>query len=110
MIITTHEPRTPAAGGWFKSSRSNPWGECVEVNLEHLDGLVRIRDSKDRGPGPTISVTGEQWATFLDEFASIAPARRNGAVTLASSDCPGRVAPSSASAPPPQHPVRVPPQ
>jgi hypothetical protein len=109
-MITTREPLTPAAGGWFKSSRSNPAGECVEVNLDHPDGLIRIRDSKDRGAGPTISVTGEQWATFLDEFAGIAPAGRNGAVTLASSDRPDRVAPSSAKASPPQHPVRVPPQ
>jgi hypothetical protein len=93
MTATTREPRAPAAGGWFTSSRSNPLSECVEVNLEHPDGLVRIRDSKDRGAGPTISVTGEQWATFLDEFAGIAPAGRNGAVTLASSDCPDRVAP-----------------
>ena len=47
---------------------------------------------------------------FLDEVAGIAPAGRNGAVTLASSDCPDSVVPSSASAPPPQHLVRVPPQ
>lgn len=100
MTTTTHEPRTPAAGGWFKSSRSGAAGECVEVNLDHPDGLVRIRDSKERGAGPTISVTGEQWAMLLDDLAGIAPAGRNGAVTLASSDCPDRVAPSSASAPP----------
>jgi Domain of unknown function (DUF397) len=87
-MTITREPRTPAAGGWFTSSRSGAAGECVEVNLNHSDGLVRIRDSKDRGAGPTISVTGEQWATFLDEFAGIAPAGRNGAVTLASSDRP----------------------
>lgn len=110
MTTTTREPRAPAAGGWFTSSRSNPLSECVEVNLEHPDGLVRIRDSKDCGAGPTISVTGEQWATFLAELAGIAPAGRNGAVILASSDCPDKVAPSSTSAPPTQHLVRVPPQ
>lgn len=60
MITTTHEPGAPAAGGWFTSSRSGPAGECVEINLDHPDGLVRIRDSKDRGAGPMISVTGEQ--------------------------------------------------
>jgi hypothetical protein len=73
MTTTTHEPRTPAAGGWFKSSRSGAAGECVEINFDHPDGLVRIRDTKDRGEGPTISVTGEQWAMLLDEFAGIAP-------------------------------------
>jgi Domain of unknown function (DUF397) len=110
MTPTTHEPRTPAAGGWFKSSRSGAAGECVEINFDHPDGLVRIRDSKDRGAGPTITVTSEQWAMPLNDLAGIAPAGRNGAVTLASSNCPDRVAPSSASAPPTQHPVRVPPQ
>lgn len=82
MTTTAHEPRTPAGGGWFKSSRSNPYGECVEINFDHPNGLVRIRDSKDRSAGPTISVTSEQWATLLDEFAGIVPAGRNGAVTL----------------------------
>ncbi len=109
-MTITHEPRAPAASGWFTSSRSGAAGECVEVTFDHPDGLVRIRDSKDRSTGPTISVTGEQWAMFLAEFEGIAPAGRNGAVTLASSDCPDRVAHSSASAPPTQHPVRVPPQ
>jgi len=66
---TTHELRAPAAGGWFKSSRSGPAGECVEINFNHPDCLVRIRDSKDRGEGPTISVTGEQRTILLDEFA-----------------------------------------
>lgn len=74
-MTTTHEPRTPAAGGWFKSSWSNPYGECVEINFDHPDGLVRIRDFKNRGEGPTISVPGEQWAMFLDEFAGTSPPR-----------------------------------
>jgi Domain of unknown function (DUF397) len=67
MTTTAHEPRTPAAGGWFTSSRSTPFGECVEVNFDYPDGLVRIRDSKDRGAGPTISVTSAQWAIFLGQ-------------------------------------------
>lgn len=71
MTTTTHEPRAPADGGWFTSSRSNPLSECVEVNLEHPDGLVRIRDSKDCGAGPTISgsttlrVSKAEWRAFL---------------------------------------------
>jgi hypothetical protein len=82
---TTHQPRTPAAGAWFKSSRSTPNGECVEINFDYRDGLVRIRDTKDRSEGPTISVTGEQWATLLDELAGTIPAESNGAVAVETS-------------------------
>lgn len=85
MTTTAHEPRTPAAGGWFTSSRSNPAGECVEINFDHPGGLVRIRDTKDRGEGPTISVTGQQWTILLSEFAGTVPAGSNGAVTVETS-------------------------
>lgn len=82
MTTTTHKPRTPAAGGWFKSSRSSYAGECVEINFDHRDGLVRIRDSKDRGEGPTISVTGEQWTILLGELVGSVPVESNGTVTV----------------------------
>ncbi|MGQ0719111.1 MAG: DUF397 domain-containing protein [Pseudonocardiales bacterium] len=82
MTTKAHESHVFAAGGWFKSSRSGYAGECVEINFDHRDGLVRIRDSKDRGQGPTISVTGEQWTILLGEFAGTVPAGRNGAVTV----------------------------
>ncbi|MGH3838960.1 MAG: DUF397 domain-containing protein, partial [Pseudonocardiaceae bacterium] len=45
---------------------------CVEVNLTHPD-LVHIRDSKERGTGPTITVTPRQWATLLDQIAATTP-------------------------------------
>ncbi|MGH3753788.1 MAG: DUF397 domain-containing protein [Pseudonocardiaceae bacterium] len=73
MTTTAHEPRTPAADGWFTSSGSNPLSECVEINFDHPHGLVRIRDTKDRGAGPTISVTGQQWTILLDELAASSP-------------------------------------
>ncbi len=85
MTTTTRESRTPASGGWFKSSWSAPAGECVEINFDHRGGLVHIRDTKDRGAGPTISVTGQQWTVLLDEIVGTVPAGSNGAVTVETS-------------------------
>ncbi|MGH3989159.1 MAG: DUF397 domain-containing protein [Pseudonocardiaceae bacterium] len=62
----------PAPAGWRKSSRSSGGANCVEVNLTHPD-LVHIRDSKNHGSGPTITVTPRQWATLLDQIAATTP-------------------------------------
>jgi hypothetical protein len=75
----TREPRTPAVGGWFKSSWSSYTGECVEIKFDHPDGLVHIRDSKDRGTGPVISVTSTQRAILLDELTTPSTLRSSGA-------------------------------
>nr|WP_296071124.1 DUF397 domain-containing protein [uncultured Actinoplanes sp.] len=48
--------------GWKKSSRSAQ-GNCVEVNLDGED--VLIRDTKDR-QGPVIAVSKDAWQAFLD--------------------------------------------
>jgi hypothetical protein len=60
-------------GVWFKSSFSHPNGnDCVEVFFD--SDLVRIRDSKNCGVGPVLSVPAYDWTTFLDEVAGRAPA------------------------------------
>ncbi|ONM46202.1 DUF397 domain-containing protein [Nocardia donostiensis] len=48
---------------WFKSRRSGPSRDCVEV--AHLDsGLVGVRDSKNPS-GPALVFTPGQWDTFV---------------------------------------------
>lgn len=48
---------------WFKSSRSNASGECVEV--AHLPaGGVALRDTKDRSK-PAHEYTPGEWAAFI---------------------------------------------
>jgi hypothetical protein len=47
---------------WFKSSRSQGTGECVEV--AHLDGgHVGVRDSKNP-TGPALVFTPGEWEAF----------------------------------------------
>ncbi|MDI2028201.1 DUF397 domain-containing protein [Saccharopolyspora sp. TS4A08] len=60
-------------GVWFKSSLSHPNGnECVEVFFD--TGKVHVRDSKDHGAGPSITVSAEHWQPFLDEVVGRAAA------------------------------------
>lgn len=60
------------ATGWFKSSFSNPSQECVEAFFD--TDLVHIRDSKDCGVGPVLTVPAVHWAGVLDEVAGRARA------------------------------------
>ena len=60
----------PIAAGspWFKSSYSDTSTSCVEVRF--AGGAVLVRDSKNHTHGPTLAVTTDQWAAFLDGLAS----------------------------------------
>lgn len=53
---------------WRKSARSSGDDNCVEVAFASDGGAGRIgmRDSKQRGRGPVLEFTVEQWAAFLD--------------------------------------------
>jgi hypothetical protein len=49
---------------WFKSSRSNADANCVEVAF--LDsGAVALRDSKNKGQGPVLVFTPDEWDAFI---------------------------------------------
>ncbi|SFP32780.1 protein of unknown function [Amycolatopsis arida] len=52
-------PRTE----WYKSSFSANNSSCLEVKF--TAGTVRVRDSKDHVPGPTLSVSRGGWAAFI---------------------------------------------
>jgi hypothetical protein len=53
---------TPS-GGWFKSSYSNPAGECVEINLD-TPGTVGVRDSKTPETA-AMSISSNGWSALL---------------------------------------------
>lgn len=57
----------PPSTGWFKSSFSANNSSCVEVRFDA--DVVMIRDTKRRGVGPIITVTGAQWADFLSRLS-----------------------------------------
>jgi len=44
--------------------------------------LVHLRDTKDHGAGPVISVPATAWPGFVDEVLGIAPAGSNHAVRI----------------------------
>ena len=65
--------------GWRTSTRSNNGANCVEVNFTTTGMLMR--DTKDRGTGPVIDFTADQWARFVHEVLDGLPSA-NGAVTV----------------------------
>jgi len=48
---------------WVKASKSGNQGQCVE--LRQHDEVVEIRDTKQRGQGPTLGFTKDEFAAFL---------------------------------------------
>lgn len=52
---------------WRKASRSNNNGACVEVRA--INNKVQLRDTKDKGLGPILSFTFEEWVAFCDGAA-----------------------------------------
>ena len=61
---TSTSRRGAPVGVWFKSSFSNPNGnQCVEVFFD--SDLVHIRDSKNHGAGPVLTVPANHWSAFI---------------------------------------------
>lgn len=55
-----------AQAQWRKSSRSNYFGDCVEVAAS-LPGVVAVRDSKDHG-GPVLVFPDAAWNSFIAQI------------------------------------------
>ncbi|WP_040838114.1 DUF397 domain-containing protein [Nocardia brevicatena] len=51
--------RDLSGASWFKSSYSQPSGDCVEVAYL-VDGLIGVRDSKNSS-GPALFFTPAEW-------------------------------------------------
>jgi hypothetical protein len=55
-----------SASPWRKSSYSANGGQnCVEVAK---NGSVLVRDTKDRGRGPVLRVTADDWRRFTGDI------------------------------------------
>ncbi|QIZ38416.1 DUF397 domain-containing protein [Saccharopolyspora sp. ASAGF58] len=78
--MNTAASSTQPTTGWFKSSFSNPSQACVEVRFS--DRAVYVRDSKDCGEGPVISVSGNAWSTLLAEVAGRLPVGTSGTIRI----------------------------
>jgi hypothetical protein len=50
---------------WHKSSRSNGQNNCVETAVLP-DGGRALRDTKDRGNGPVLFFTADEWTAFTE--------------------------------------------
>ena len=54
---------------WYKSTRSNGSGACVEVAHRENDSQTFVRDTKDRDGG-TLSVSAASWSAFVSSVGS----------------------------------------
>jgi len=59
----THMVDCRARTEWFTSSRTTNAEACVEVRFDGDD--VHVRDTKDNGRGPILSVPAIDWPSFL---------------------------------------------
>jgi hypothetical protein len=55
--------REALEGATFRKANGCSDKSCVEVAL--TEGIVGVRDSKDRGRGPVLAFTESEWASFL---------------------------------------------
>ncbi|MBE8523065.1 DUF397 domain-containing protein [Amycolatopsis sp. H6(2020)] len=66
--------------GWFKSSFSPSQSGCVEVRFTST--TVQVRDTKDHGAGPVLSVDIAAWPGFIAEVTGAAATGSNHALCI----------------------------
>ena len=59
----TSDDTTP----WVKASASDQGESCVEQRRH--DGMIEVRDTKNRGAGPVLRFTCAEYAAWLDGVA-----------------------------------------
>lgn len=79
--MTARTPGRSSSAGWFTSSYSNEVNACVQVRFD--GAYVQIADSKDRGRGPIITVSGPDWDDFVADALGGQPAA---ALTISAAD------------------------
>lgn len=55
--------REALEGATFRKANDCADKSCVEVAL--ATGVIGVRDSKDRGAGPVLAFTEDEWRSFL---------------------------------------------
>jgi hypothetical protein len=55
--------RDVASAKWRKSSLSTYNGNCLEVG--RIGNIIGVRDTKDKGRGPVLAFTQDEWNAFL---------------------------------------------
>jgi hypothetical protein len=70
---------------WIKAESPGEDGPCVE--MRRVDGMIQVRDGRDRDGGPVLTFTPGEWDAWLDgakkgEFDHLitSPASGRGAV------------------------------
>lgn len=69
-VVINIQPNYPT---WWKSSRSGPTGNCVEV--ARVGDLVAVRDSKNPDDGH-LTFTRSAWSAFLSALDEVRPEDR----------------------------------
>jgi hypothetical protein len=60
----------PSAPTWHKSSHSGNNGSCVEHSRDLVPGAQAVRDTKQRGQGPVLIISSDQWRAFVNSVVT----------------------------------------